>query len=326
MPGLLPEDRLRRLTSYMRPSRLQESSLPSTPTVPPLLPVTCLPPYIPSIAPNPRPASKTRIHIPPGFGRKHVISSPNPFACSPLLPIVLRHASLPSSELILPHGSLPGIQEHWLPSLSVDTYLPRASLMSFHSYPNSALAAEYSVPAHFLDSLSLTTSEDNDLWPLTTDDSIWGQDFPTSDFFDTFQRHMPGLPIPSLMVEDTNNGHMNLSSVVTPRSNSINGQLLNPSRTLYTSEPSFIPGAMSWTLDIHIASDAEDSLESNNLQPLDSPNVPICHEIIPPKRLEERDPTKYTRIIPTKSGKPLFKCCWNGCRSNILGKNDPACS
>ncbi|KIJ50666.1 hypothetical protein M422DRAFT_245302 [Sphaerobolus stellatus SS14] len=192
-------------------------------------------------------------------------------------------------------------------------------ITSVHSSRNSAATqASVSSHDHLLDSLDITYFESGgNLWPLTTND-----DDICLDFFDAFQEPIPGSTIstPSNIQRTSPivEGHDGSPFLIKPSSwTTIDSQMPMgaTSITLDDSEPKSTSHKASILFDakpqVH---QAEASfLGSNNLQPPESTNTTNYHGIIPPKRPEKRDPTKYISIIPTKDSKPLFKCCWHVC-------------
>ncbi|KIJ22837.1 hypothetical protein M422DRAFT_276680 [Sphaerobolus stellatus SS14] len=178
--------------------------------------------------------------------------------------------------------------------------------MSFYSSPNSA--AQYSVSAHFLDSFPFITScfenGGRDLWPTSTYDDVCArQTFPRTTI------------IPSSVVDQPSDGHLSSPFPFASSCTASNSQMLNAS-TLHDFELKSTPD--NTRISCYPESQVQNQIieasssRSINLQPPESSNA-LYHAVIPPKRPEERDPSKYISIVLTKEGKPLFKCCWNGC-------------
>ncbi|KIJ50655.1 hypothetical protein M422DRAFT_245292 [Sphaerobolus stellatus SS14] len=199
--------------------------------------------------------------------------------------------------------------------------------MSVHSSPNPVVTLDSR--NHLLDPMGFTTTHFNNFSNMlsgtdTIDDDIFSLDFSTRAFLDNFQGPISGLTIPNLsntqcmspMAEGPND--MSSSFLIKPSSQTaMNGRMMSASNILDNFEPDSTPHAARISLDaeprVQTTEASGSSSGSSNLQPPESTNVHDHHEIIPPKRPEERDPEKYISIIPTKAGKPLFKCCWNGC-------------
>ncbi|KIJ50682.1 hypothetical protein M422DRAFT_245320 [Sphaerobolus stellatus SS14] len=200
-------------------------------------------------------------------------------------------------------------------------------IMSVHSSPNPV--ATQDSRNHLFNPLGFTTTHFSNFSNVlsgtgTIDDDVFGLDFSTRSFLDNFQEPMSGLTIPnpsntqpmSPMVQGLND--MSSSFPIKPNSQTaMNGQMMSASNMLDNFEPDSTPHAAHISLDaeprVQTTEASGSSSGSSNLQPPESTNAHDHHEIIPPKRPEERDPEKYISIIPTKAGKPLFKCCWSGC-------------
>ncbi|KIJ50677.1 hypothetical protein M422DRAFT_245315 [Sphaerobolus stellatus SS14] len=199
--------------------------------------------------------------------------------------------------------------------------------MSVHSSPNPV--ATQDSRNHLLDPLGFTTTHFNNFSNVlsgtgTIDDDLFSLDFSTRAFLDNFKEPISGLTIPnpsntqpmSPMIQGPNN--MSSSFPIKPSSQTaMNGQTMSASNMLDNFEPDSTHHAARISLDteprVQTTEASGSASGSSNLQLPESIDAHNRHEIIPPKRPEERDPEKYIDIIPTKAGKPLFKCCWNGC-------------